>query len=449
MLADTKIVNEQILQTVPLSESVPARKLGVLDAEFDDIVAVLGEPTWRGDDDFPGDPDHQRLSWRCRETKSGAMFCIWDWDSPCASVAANKKWNLFWVDGSAAVSSFGAAASSPSAEQANESGASGSGERLCRDVVQAIGDLANARKDEIVAFELARNERLNRTVDESAIQEVVIDAGVLDAQADDVLDAQTVREQSKELDAALATESENTLSVSSAGKKQVKEDSPVVADQVKFASKQLASKKADQQSKQKASRKAARKAKLEESRKSEQVQAEAGSVATSMNLDLSTGSEPSSVSNLDALASQTLGSQSKASRATENQYAASSTSDRPEAPVSTRRTVGRAGGGMSGSPSQTRGNAMSDSLGMGDLLGDVQDGVDEVQNITQEYAVRMREEMEEVRQRLERSGRGKVQQLKDDMLQLCAEKVVNELSTRHRLSRDKVVDVINRAYGQE
>ena len=92
---------------------------------------------------------------------------------------------------------------------------------------------------------------------------------------------------------------------------------------------------------------------------------------------------------------------------------------------------------------------MSDSLGMGDLLGDVQDGVDEVQNITQEYAVRMREEMEEVRQRLERSGRGKVQQLKDDLLQLCAEKVVNELSTRHRLSRDKVVDVINRAYGQE
>jgi len=94
------VMNERSgIRPIPVAESVPTRRMASLEADFQHLEAVLGEPAWRGDDTFPGDDEHQRVFWRTRDAHSGAVLCVWDWDAPTATIAANTKWNVYWADG--------------------------------------------------------------------------------------------------------------------------------------------------------------------------------------------------------------------------------------------------------------------------------------------------------------------------------------------------------------
>ena len=85
-------------EPIPASFRLPIRSLGSLQSAFGHLVRVLGEPHRRGERDFPGDPDHQRVIWRVRHVRTGSILCVWEWDSDKATYAANTVWHAFWTD---------------------------------------------------------------------------------------------------------------------------------------------------------------------------------------------------------------------------------------------------------------------------------------------------------------------------------------------------------------
>ncbi len=87
------------LQPIPTTERIKYQHTGTLRTPYDRIAEALGQPHWRDDPGFPGDPKHSRVMWRVRDRGTGAVLVVWDHDTEAPTPALTPVWCVAWTDG--------------------------------------------------------------------------------------------------------------------------------------------------------------------------------------------------------------------------------------------------------------------------------------------------------------------------------------------------------------
>ena len=87
------------LQPIPTAERITHQHTAGLRTPYDRIAEALGQPHWRDDTGFPGDPTHSRVTWRVRDRHTGATLVVWDHDADAPTPALTAVWRVAWTDG--------------------------------------------------------------------------------------------------------------------------------------------------------------------------------------------------------------------------------------------------------------------------------------------------------------------------------------------------------------
>jgi hypothetical protein len=89
-----------VLQAVPVDEKIATWAIAKLKQRFEVLVNAFGQPNWREEPAFPGNPATARVIWRVRDPQTGAVVCVWDYKSSARTPAENTQWRVYWRDGS-------------------------------------------------------------------------------------------------------------------------------------------------------------------------------------------------------------------------------------------------------------------------------------------------------------------------------------------------------------
>jgi hypothetical protein len=93
------------VQAVPVEETIATWAIAKLKQRYEVIVEVFGQPHWREDPGFPGNPTTARVMWRMRDPQTGAVVCVWDYKSTARTAAETTEWRVYWRDGTEQVGS--------------------------------------------------------------------------------------------------------------------------------------------------------------------------------------------------------------------------------------------------------------------------------------------------------------------------------------------------------